>query len=166
MKLLPSTTAILFIWITLQMVRLDDPDDPGKCLRVVNIIRKEVGVEPLKEEDKIEKARLMKKFEPGTKNCPTKDHLENGLDGFTVGRVGGYREEVVVPNGVLTPVIKTFVCIELDCVDHHDITFFFMKNGIDGPPIKNSGTKTFTVTEDMVRKGAPEKASSSGNSIA
>ncbi|CAO4377019.1 unnamed protein product [Caenorhabditis nigoni] len=153
MRFFPSFTAILFIWITLQMVtmvRLGVPDNDDKCLRNVNMMRKEVGVEPLKEEDKNEKARLMKKFPRDTKSCPTKDQLENGLDGFTVGRLQHVdKKEVAVPNSVLAPVIKTFVCLDLSCVDEHDVVFFFVKNGNDGPQGKNSGTKTFSMIGDV-----------------
>ncbi|PIC23534.1 hypothetical protein B9Z55_017208 [Caenorhabditis nigoni] len=131
MRFFPSFSAVLFIWITLKVVRLSDPNGDDNCLRTVNKLRKEVGVEPLKEEDKKEKARLMKKF-PGKKNCPTKDQLENGLDGFTVGRLKHVdKKEVAVPNSVLAPVIKTFVCLNLHCVDEPDVVFFFVKDGND-----------------------------------
>ncbi|PIC23535.1 hypothetical protein B9Z55_017209 [Caenorhabditis nigoni] len=80
MRFLPTFTAILFIWTTLHMVR---PADEEGCQNAVNAFRKKAGLGELKEDEQ-ETAHLKKKFIPGTKNCPTKDQLENGVDGFTV----------------------------------------------------------------------------------
>ncbi|PIC23543.1 hypothetical protein B9Z55_017215 [Caenorhabditis nigoni] len=139
MKFPLSLTAVLLICIILTMAKLPD-EEFDKCRKAVNRFRKEAGLGELKE-DKQETARLEKTFVPGTKNCPTKDHLKNGLDGFTVTRIGqGHRlEPVIVPNmnSILSQNVKTFACLDLDCKDHHDVFFAFIKNGVAGKSIRS-----------------------------
>ncbi|CAO4377023.1 unnamed protein product [Caenorhabditis nigoni] len=104
--------------------------DIDKCQNAVNQIRKDAGLDKLKE-DQQENARLRKKFIPGTKHCPTKDQLENGVDGFTVTKI---KNKDIVPNknSILSHNVKTFACLELDCKDHHDVLFAFIKNEVAG----------------------------------
>ncbi|PIC23542.1 hypothetical protein B9Z55_017214 [Caenorhabditis nigoni] len=138
MKFLPSLTAVLLICITLHVVS-PHRDTIDKCRKAVNMIRKEAGLGELKE-DKQETARLEKKFIPGTKHCPTEDHLKNGFDGFTVTRMqGGPHKVVIVPNknSILSQNVKTFACLELDCKDRHDVFFAFIKNGVAGKSIRS-----------------------------
>ncbi|CAO4377024.1 unnamed protein product [Caenorhabditis nigoni] len=139
MGFLPTLTAFLLICITLSMAKLPD-EEIDKCRKAVNQIRKEAGLGELKE-DKQETARLEKKFIPGTKHCPTEDQLENGVDGFTVTRIGqGPRlEPVIVPNknSILSPNVKTFACLDLDCKYHHDVFFAFIKNVVAGKSIRS-----------------------------
>ncbi|PIC23538.1 hypothetical protein B9Z55_017212 [Caenorhabditis nigoni] len=131
MRFLPSLTVILFIWITLHMVRSEE--EPDLCLKLVNGYREGAEIKALKE-DQQESARLQNKFGSVQQNCPTQDHLKNGFDGFTVTRFGRgpASEPVIFPNtnSILDPDAKTFACIGLDCKEQHDIIFVFIKKGV------------------------------------
>ncbi|PIC23541.1 hypothetical protein B9Z55_017213 [Caenorhabditis nigoni] len=129
MKFLLSLTAVLLICITFNMALPDA--EVYKCQNAVNQIRKDAGLGELKE-DQQENARLRKTFIPGTKHCPTKDQLENGVDGFTVTRIVYKGSIFPNKNSILSPNVKIFACLELDCKDSHDVLFAFIKSGVAG----------------------------------
>ncbi|CAO4377021.1 unnamed protein product [Caenorhabditis nigoni] len=129
MKYLPSLTVILFICITLNVVRTKD--EPNGCQETVNRFRKKAGLGELKE-DKEARADLIEKV---TRTCLTEDQVKNGIDGFIVAR---FKETEEPPKSILAPEVKTFVSIwgPRDCPG--DTCFVFMKNGVAG---KNSESK-------------------------
>ncbi|CAO4365870.1 unnamed protein product [Caenorhabditis nigoni] len=129
MKFLPSLTAVLLVWITLNVVRSDDP--LNKCEETVNYYREKAGLRKL-EEDKQARAGL---FEKVYRTCLTEDQVKNGIDGFTVTRFTEWdtiEDDFVAPKSILAPDVKTFVCIigPRDCKE--TVFFAFMKKGVAG----------------------------------